>query len=170
MYTIYSYISGAESSELITLPPPMPKPRLISSLDAIVLTWCAYEKRPVNVKRAPITTRVRRVVLCLYDRLAWCCCAHLVCILKAPRKCECSPMYCNCAKSQIESTWYRVARLIGCLKLQVIFRKRATNHRALLREKTCEDKVSYDSTPPCSLPRGHCADLVCAWKEPCTYE
>jgi len=41
-------------------------------------------------------------------------------------------------------------RLIGCLKLQVIFRKRATNYRALLRKMTCEAKASYDSTPPCN--------------------
>ena len=41
-------------------------------------------------------------------------------------------------------------RLIGCLKLQVIFRKRATNYRALLRKMTCEYKTSYDSPPPCN--------------------
>ena len=41
-------------------------------------------------------------------------------------------------------------RLIGCLKLQVIIRKRATNYRALLRKMTYEDKASYDSTPPCT--------------------
>jgi len=40
-------------------------------------------------------------------------------------------------------------RLIGCLKLQVFFCKRATNHRALWREMTYEDKASYNSTPPC---------------------
>ena len=28
-------------------------------------------------------------------------------------------------------------RLIGCLKLQVVFRKRATNYMALLRKETC---------------------------------
>jgi len=39
-------------------------------------------------------------------------------------------------------------RLIGCLKLPVIFRKSATNYRALLREMTHEDKASYDSMPP----------------------
>ena len=33
-------------------------------------------------------------------------------------------------------------RLIGCLKLQVIFRKRVTNYRALLRKVTYEDKAS----------------------------
>jgi hypothetical protein len=47
-------------------------------------------------------------------------------------------------------------RPIGCLKLQVIFRKRATNYRALLRKMTytdkrrmtCKDKASYTSLPP----------------------
>jgi len=38
---------------------------------------------------------------------------------------------------------------IGCLKLEVIFRKRAPNYRALLRKMTYEDKASYDSTPRC---------------------
>ena len=41
-------------------------------------------------------------------------------------------------------------RPIGCLKLQVIFRKRATNYRALLRKMTYKDKASYDSSPPCT--------------------
>ena len=40
-------------------------------------------------------------------------------------------------------------RLIGCLKLQVIFCKRATNYRALLRKVAYEDKPSYASSPPC---------------------
>jgi len=34
-------------------------------------------------------------------------------------------------------------RPIGCLKLQVIFRKRATTYRALLRGMTSKDKASY---------------------------
>jgi len=40
--------------------------------------------------------------------------------------------------------------LIGCLKLQVIFRKRATNYGALLRKMTYKDKASYDSMPHCT--------------------
>jgi len=39
---------------------------------------------------------------------------------------------------------------LACLKLQVNFRKRATNYMALLREITYEDKASYGSSPPCS--------------------
>ena len=50
---------------------------------------------------------------------------------------------------QLGDTCYRWQKLIGCLKLQVIFRKRATNYRALLRKMTYEDKASYDFTPPC---------------------
>jgi len=44
-------------------------------------------------------------------------------------------------------------RLIGCLKLQVIFRERATNYRAFLRKITCKDKASYGSSPPCTQIR-----------------
>jgi len=46
------------------------------------------------------------------------------------------------------STGWR--RPIGCLKLQVIVRKRATNHRALLWKTTYKDEASYASSPPCS--------------------
>ena len=42
-------------------------------------------------------------------------------------------------------------RPIKCLKLHVIFRKRDTNHRALLRKMTNEDKASYGSSPSCSV-------------------
>ena len=41
-------------------------------------------------------------------------------------------------------------RPIRCLKLQVILRKRATNHRALLWKITCKDTASYESLPPCT--------------------
>jgi len=36
-----------------------------------------------------------------------------------------------------------------CFKLQIIFRKRGTNDRALLPKMTCKDKASYGSSPPC---------------------
>jgi len=49
-------------------------------------------------------------------------------------------------------------RPIECLKLQVIFRKRATNYRALLQKTICEDQVPYDSTPPCSASNTHVSD------------
>ena len=42
-------------------------------------------------------------------------------------------------------------RPLGCLKLQIIFRKRATNYRALLRKTTSKDMASYGSSPSCTL-------------------
>jgi len=44
----------------------------------------------------------------------------------------------------------RWQRPIGCLKMQIIFHKRASNHRALLRKMTYKDKASYGSSPPCN--------------------
>ena len=41
-------------------------------------------------------------------------------------------------------------RLIGCLKLQVTFHKRATICRAILRKLTYDDKASCGSSPPCA--------------------
>ena len=42
----------------------------------------------------------------------------------------------------------RSLRPIGCLKLQVIFRKRASNYRALLQKMTYTDMASNGSSPP----------------------
>ena len=53
----------------------------------------------------------------------------------------------HCISSSNGSTGWR--RPIGCLKLQVIFRKRAPSYMPLLRKMTYEDKASYDSTLLC---------------------
>jgi len=44
--------------------------------------------------------------------------------------------------------------LIGSPKSQIIFHKRATKYRSLLRKMTYKDKGSYESSPPCSGTRG----------------
>jgi len=41
-------------------------------------------------------------------------------------------------------------RLIGSPKLQIIFHKRATKYRSLLRKMSYKDKGPYESSPPCS--------------------
>jgi len=41
-------------------------------------------------------------------------------------------------------------RLIGSPKLQIIFHKRATKYRSLLRKMIYKDKGSYESSPPCT--------------------
>jgi len=52
-------------------------------------------------------------------------------------------------------------RLMGSPKLQIIFHKRATKYRSLLREMTYKDKASYESSPPCrqSQSRTYCIAL-----------
>ena len=42
-------------------------------------------------------------------------------------------------------------RLIGSPNLQIVFHKRATRYRSLLRKMTYQDKGSYESSPPCIL-------------------
>jgi len=47
----------------------------------------------------------------------------------------------------IDTGWQRP---IGCIKLRVIFGKRATNYRPLLRKITYKDRAAYGSSPLCS--------------------
>jgi len=83
----------------------------------------------------------------------------LLCRALQYRHCSVDIMLTHC------STGWR--RPIGCLKLQVLFRKRATNCRALLRKMTCKDKASYGSSPPCIeicsidiLQYRHCSIII----------
>jgi len=58
------------------------------------------------------------------------------------------PKETHCLRNLAARTEWR--RLIWCLNLQVISRKRATNYRALWRKMTYKDVAPYDSTPPCT--------------------
>jgi len=71
-------------------------------------------------------------------------------------------------------------RLIGSPKLHIIFHKRATKCRALLRKMTYSDKGSYESLPPCNIMMRqyhtyifhvhirHIND-ICTWHYICVY-
>jgi len=64
-----------------------------------------------------------------------------------------------CPKRTLHTGWRRP---MGCLKLQVIFRKRATNYRALLRKMTSKHKASCGYSPPCMyIRRQTIATYVC---------
>jgi len=74
-----------------------------------------------------------------------------------------TPMYLPC------TGWRRLPcslpcigwrRLIGSPKLQIIFHKRATRYRSLLRKTTCKDKGSYGSSPPCMYAYRHAFTLI----------
>jgi len=55
-------------------------------------------------------------------------------------------------------------RLIGSPKLQIIFHKRATKYRALLRKMIYKDKGSYESSPPCMCDETYsCIQYEASW-------
>ena len=56
-------------------------------------------------------------------------------------------------------------RLIGSPKLQVIFRKRATNYRALLWKVTYEDKGYYESSPLSHTPQKTFLRNIFLWQK-----
>jgi len=56
-------------------------------------------------------------------------------------------------------------RLIGSPKLQIIFHKKATKYRSLLRKMTYKDKGSYESSPPCM-----CNERETFWRRSCCRE
>ena len=91
---------------------------------------------------------------------------HTLCVC-----CQCADARCWCAYNNIHSYaiymhiyiyiyiyiykrwWCCVTgwqRLIGSPKLQIIFHKRATKYRSLLRKMSYKDKGPYESSPPCS--------------------
>ena len=53
----------------------------------------------------------------------------------------------ECNKNTYSTGW---RRLVGSLKLQIIFHQRATKYRAHLLKMPYEDKGSYESSPPCT--------------------
>jgi len=79
-----------------------------------------------------------------------------VLVTPTPPLLSCLPLFraspsSSLASRPVSTGWQRP---IGCLKLQVISRKRATNHRVLLQKMTYKDQASYGSSPlctPCTL-------------------
>ena len=66
-----------------------------------------------------------------------------------PPRLVCDSPLVICVCYCISYTGWR--RLIESPKLQIIFHKRETKYRALLRKMTYKDKGSYESSPPCIL-------------------
>jgi len=78
-----------------------------------------------------------------------------------------SACYTRCTIYNHDTGW---RRRTGCLKLQVIFCKRAIHYRALLQKMTYKDKPSHASSPPCTTicrqfhgaqHQWWCATVVC---------
>jgi len=82
---------------------------------------------------------------CLKISYLWCICRNII-LLMYMYKYDVSRISLYFNSSNINTGW---RRLIGSPKLQLIFHKRATKYRALLRKMTYKDKGSYGSSPPC---------------------
>jgi len=96
---------------------------------------------------ACIHTYVR--TLCIWIGIAY---GYSFGVMVRVRMCVCVYMcVCVCMCTYVHAyDVYRVAKIcIGFLKLQVSFRKRAPNYRALLRVLIYKDNASYASSPPC---------------------
>ena len=65
---------------------------------------------------------------------------------------------CTCRRN--EDTGWRSLR--GSPKLQIIFHKRATKYKSLLRKMTHKYKGSYESRPPCTT--GQTKRIGCSWR------
>jgi len=96
-----------------------------------------------------------RVCVCVCVRVCACVCActcvhfFLVCYTYMwVHGCISQYLQHPCGVATIGTGW---RRLIGSPKLQIIFHKRATQYRSLLRKMTYKDKGSYESSPPCRL-------------------
>jgi len=69
---------------------------------------------------------------------------------------EPASIHVNILKSQLairysEDIYTEWRGCIGCIDLQVSFRKRASNNKGVLRKVTYKDKASYASLPPCTV-------------------
>ena len=113
------------------------------------------QKRPL-ILRTSVHLCVRvcvchKVGMCIHQIYMYLCstracvCVCVCQIIACVCVCVCH-IVCICIGHRVGTGW---RRRVGSLKLQVIFRKRATNYRALLRKTTYKDKTSYDSKPAC---------------------
>ena len=87
-----------------------------------------------------------------YDMVRSCVCV-CVCVCACVCVCVCVRVCVRERADEYVGSYYRWRILIGCLQLQVIFRKRVTNYRARLRKMTYKNKASYGSWSPCDTCR-----------------
>ena len=104
--------------------------------DTIETIFCKRDLRDYILQKRPIFCK-RDLLMCLVvsSEIQSCALLHL-------------HVFIYLIKDKIEVTGWR--RLVGSPKLQMIFHKRATEYRSLLRKMTYKGKGSYESSPPCT--------------------
>jgi len=114
---------------------------------AVCLTYYTREMHPSAVCCSLLQCVLLCVAVCVAE---WCSMFDVSNSRDASFKRFIHRAYQSISPEMNRSTDTAWRRPLGCLKLQVIFRKRATNYRALLRKITYGDKAFNDSTPPCT--------------------
>jgi len=100
-----------------------------------------YEQETEQFAKETETEQYKRDrAVCKRDRV--------ICKRERNRAIQKRPSNLRACKSQVVHTGWR--RLIGSRKVQIIFHKRATKYRLLLRKMTYKDKGSYETSPPCN--------------------
>jgi len=84
------------------------------------------------------------VRVCMYA----CVCVVACACVRGRRWSTTAPPIYKCIRTCMHTGWRRCR---GCLKLQVSFRQKATNYRALLQKMSYTDKASYASSLPCMV-------------------
>jgi len=121
-----------------------------------VYVWCVcvtfglYHRSPCV---CCVCYRVIYMCVCMYIYIYICLC---ICVSVSVSVSHLSCHWSSCVNyvcyrviyMYIDTGW---RRLIGSPKSQIIFHKRATKYRSLLRKTTYKDKGSYESSPPCSV-------------------
>jgi len=131
-----------------------------------VTHMCIYIRPQMKLRSKPFTSHVAQIYMSyhthIYTSVLSHTCIHELChtYIYMSHVTRCIYDSCNTyiyiseepqTKSRAQWTLYLPwRRHKECLKLQVIFRRRATNHRALLWKMTCRDKASCESSPLCT--------------------
>jgi len=105
----------------------------------------AYLSTDSQCNKTPTTCRLIECALTrdIHIRRLWLCASIQVCNIEPSLT---STNTCTCHDDHSVAKTHKMP----WVALQVIFRKRATNYRALLRKMTCENKASCGSWPPCT--------------------
>jgi len=101
--------------------------------------------------------------VCICIRVCVCVCAHVYVFVCA---CACASVSIYACVRSPRTGW---RTCIGFLNVQVSFRKRIANYRALLQKMTYKDKALYASPPPCmkTCPFLHHSPAVCVCLRVC---
>jgi len=112
----------------------------------------------ICAKRCMLLRNITQRVAVTYMTHHTCCSVLHSYVLQCVGQMCCGALQCNIASREAHASTFTLQSYVlqSCM-LRVIFRKRATNYRALVRKMTYTDEASDVSSPPCNrMARGNC--------------